>query len=128
MRTILITILIFTSLNIIAQQAATEVSPEIDIYPENTLGIDTFNLQFSFPCTAFIGEYGVESDGTNIYVSQWRDDSIAKYDIAGNVIETFEISGVGEVRDMAFDGQYYYGSPNDFYFYIMEPQHTGNSL
>ncbi len=120
MRKIFILLLSLISLNIMAQQVASEVSPDIKLYPENIMGTDTFNLQFNFPCVAFIGEYGVESNGTDLYVTQWRDDSIARYDVSGNVVETFEISGVGEVRDMAFDGQYYYGSPNDFFFYIMD--------
>lgn len=120
MKKIILLIIVGLTINGFAQQANSELSPELTTLPESTTKTDTFNLQFSFPCTAFIGEYGVESDGVNVYVSQWLDDSIAKYDVNGNVIETFVIDGVGRVRDMAYDGEYYYGSPRDYYFYVMD--------
>ena len=107
-------------LNIFAQQTQIEIAPNSNINPDAVISRDTFNLQFSFPCAAFIGEYGVETNGTDIYVSQWLDDSIARYDQSRNVLETFVIPGVGNVRDMAYDGQYYYGSPSDFYFYVLD--------
>jgi hypothetical protein len=105
---------------LVAQQSSVEKSPDIldNIYQSS--GRDTFNLQFQFPTAAFIGEYGIESDGDYIYVTQWRDDSIAKYDLAGNVVEIFKITGVSEVRDLAWDGTYFYGSPNDYKFYILD--------
>lgn len=103
-----------------AQQFPAEIAPNINMTPDAVISRDTFNLQFTFPCAAFVGEYGVATDGTNIYVTQWLDDSIAKYDQLGNVIETFVIPGVGHVRDLTWDGQYYYGSPNDFFYYILD--------
>ncbi len=120
MKHIIIIICVAVSTSICGQQNIVEISPELNTIPNNSRQIDTLNLQFSFPCTAFIGEYGVESNGTNIYVTQWLDDSIAKYDLMGNIIEKFEIDGVGRTRDMAYDGQNYYGSPNEFYFYILD--------
>ncbi|MFK5857430.1 MAG: T9SS type A sorting domain-containing protein [Bacteroidota bacterium] len=110
-------------LNMFAQQSI-EIAPNSNINTEASMATDTLNFQFTFPCAAFVGEYGVETDGTNIYVSQWLGDLFAKYDQAGNVIDTFTIAGLGQnierVRDMAYDGQYYYGSPNDFYFYVLD--------
>ncbi|NQU33936.1 MAG: T9SS type A sorting domain-containing protein, partial [Bacteroidetes bacterium] len=101
-----------------AQQNLVEISPNAN--PDAVMSRDTFNLEFSFPCTAFVGEYGVETNGTYIYVAQWLGDSIGKYDQSGNVIETFVITGVERVRDMAYDGQYYYGGNNNNYFYVLD--------
>ena len=118
MKNLFLIALCLIGLNTFAQYA--EIAPNSNFNPVASVTDDSLNLQFSFPCTAFVGEYGVETDGSNIYVSQWLDDSIARYDQAGNVLETFVIPGVGNVRDMAFDGQYYYGSPNDYFFYVLD--------
>ncbi|PIE78843.1 MAG: hypothetical protein CSA15_05675, partial [Candidatus Delongbacteria bacterium] len=53
---------------------------------------------------------GTETDGTNIYLIQWNGSIIQKYDMEGNFVEEFTIDGVSEVRDLAFDGTYFYGS------------------
>lgn len=108
---------IFIGIGLFAQN--TEVAPGIN-NDATTVSRDTFNLEFSFPCAAFTGEYGTESNGSYIYVTQWLGDSIAKYDIGGNVIETFTIPGVERVRDLTYDGQYYYGSPNAEYFFVLD--------
>ena len=57
--------------------------------------------------------YGVVTDGQYIYTSNWGYSSAAhnfyKYDMQGNMIEGFEITGCGTLRGMTFDGQYVYG-------------------
>jgi hypothetical protein len=103
-----------------AQQDHIELSPLSNASYSNNPESDSLNLQFSFPTIAFVGEYGVETDGTSLYVTQWLGDSLAKYDQDGNVIETFVLTGVSKLRDLAWDGQYYYGSPNNFHFYILD--------
>jgi hypothetical protein len=113
-------IAVLTSITLVAQQSPIEKSPALTGAPAIPLERDTFNLQFQFPTAAFIGEYGIESDGDFIYVTQWRDDSIAKYDLVGNVVEIFKITGVSQVRDLAWDGTYFYGSPNDYKFYVLD--------
>jgi len=108
------------SINAFAQQDQIEISPFSNATHSTNSVKDSFNLLFSFPTIAFIGEYGVETDGSDVYVTQWLDDSIAKYDQAGNVLDEFVIPDVGRTRDLAWDGQYYYGSPNEFYFYVLD--------
>ncbi len=120
MKKILLILIIAIGAHSYAQQESTEFSPTVDPGTISMGTLDTFNLQFSFPCMAFIGEYGVESNGTDIYVTQWLDDSIARYDQTGSVLDRFVISGVGRTRDLAYDGQYYYGSPNDFKFFVLD--------
>lgn len=94
------------SSNLISQQTNTD--------------IDSLNLLFSFPCIAFGGEYGVECDSDKIYTSSCISDSIAKYDMAGNLLEKFVIPEVGNIRDMAYDGEFFYGGTNDTALYVMD--------
>ncbi|MBU2650717.1 MAG: hypothetical protein KKA81_07270, partial [Bacteroidetes bacterium] len=102
-----------------AQQENIELAPNCQI-DQTIAARDTFELFFSFPTIAYIGEYGAETDGDYIYSTQWLDDSLARYELTGNIIERFVITGVGHVRDMAYDEQYFYGSPNDFFFYVLD--------
>ena len=119
MKNLLLIFICLFGLNTFAQQDQAEISPNSNVNPD-AISLDTFNLQFSFPCAAFMGEYGVNTDGTNIFVTQWSNDSIARYDELGTVHDEFVIPGVHYVRDLAYDGQYYYGSPSDFYFYVLD--------
>jgi len=118
MKKILLIVLSLISFHAFTQQDNIEIAPNANNNPSASR--DSLNLYFSFPTIAFIGEYGVESDGSIIYVTQWLDDTIAKYDQSGNVLDEFVIDGVERTRDMAWDGQYYYGSPNDFFFYVLD--------
>ncbi len=52
---------------------------------------------------------GPETDGEYYYVSSWRFQYINKFDMDGNHIETFFIPHVGYLRDLAYDGEYFYG-------------------
>jgi len=70
---------------------------------------NTWDLQFQFPCAVAAGEAGVESDGNFIYVTKWNGNDFYKYDLSGNLLETFQVPGAGAVRDLAYDGQYFYG-------------------
>ena len=70
------------------------------------------------------GQYGVVTDGQYIYTSNWGYSSAAhnfyKYDMDGNQIEGFEISGCGTLRGMTYDGEYIYGVANSSTVYIVD--------
>ena len=87
-----------------ADAASTANVVEYDVV--NT-GRDTWDLQFSFPTA--IPEAGGETDGNFIYTAGWNTSDFYKYDLDGNLLETFTIAGVSSIRDMAYDGQYFYG-------------------
>lgn len=53
---------------------------------------------------------GVETDGINIYTAYWNSGNFDKYTMDGTYIETFTVAGASNLRDMAYDGQYFYGS------------------
>jgi|GEM_PF-4655437 len=56
---------------------------------------------------------GLETDGTYIYTSDWQagyaPGDFHKYTMSGAWVEDFSITGSGYIRDMAFDGTYFYG-------------------
>lgn len=70
---------------------------------------DYFDLQFEYPVAGGLGEAGVESDGLFIYTTKWNGSEIYKYSIDGGFVESFSIPGVAGLRDLAFDGTYFYG-------------------
>ncbi|MCB2219670.1 MAG: T9SS type A sorting domain-containing protein [Bacteroidetes bacterium] len=76
----------------------------------NNSADDLYDLQFQYPVSGGGGEAGIESDGDFIYTTKWNGPQILKYDLDGNLLETFTIPGVLGLRDLAFDGTYFYGS------------------
>jgi len=76
---------------------------------------------------SFNGNYaaqpGVETDGQYIYTSSWQTGYgswFHKYDLNGNWIEDFDIAGATAIRDLAYDGQYFYGGANTSTIYQMD--------
>ena len=86
---------------------------------EGERGRNMGDLQFSFP-NAGTGEAGCETDGEFIYTAQWNGDNYFKYDLAGNLLETFTISGTSGVRDMAWDGVFFYGAAANSSVFVMD--------
>ena len=70
------------------------------------------------------GQYGVAYDGTNFYTSNWgysgASNNFYKYDLNGNMIEGFNISGCGTLRGITYDGQYFYGVANSAMVYCVD--------
>ncbi len=86
-------------------------------------GAKGWNIEFQYDVETPSGEgdcVGAETDGTHIYVSIWVSDTILKFDMAGNFISYITIPGVSMVRDMAYDGQYFYGSNASNYIWEMD--------
>ncbi len=92
----------------------------LNIFSQTQKLPDSLDLFFSFPCVAFNGEFGIEFDDDNYYTTSWTSDSIGKYDLNGNLVETFTIPEVGKIRDLAYDGEFYFGGTNDSILYIMD--------
>ncbi len=72
------------------------------------------------------GTAGIESDGTNIFVAKWASNKFYKLTTAGVLVDSFAVTGtpafpVGtSVRDLAYDGQYFYGGCNNNVIYKMD--------
>ncbi len=74
---------------------------------------DTWDVQFEYnleAITGALGNAGAETDGEHFYTSRWASNLIHKISMDGNLVEEFSIPGVTGIRDMAYDGEYFYGS------------------
>lgn len=78
---------------------------------------DWNNLVTSFVCSTG-RQHAVVYDGEFIYTAAWGKSSTVlsmfyKYDLEGNLLDEFDVTGVGNsdnyMRDMTYDGQYVYG-------------------
>ena len=78
-----------------------------------------FDLLFEFPVIT-TGSAGVETDGQNFFVARWNADLFYKYSMTGTLLDSFAISGVTAIRDLAYDGQYFYGGANSNIIYKMD--------
>ena len=94
---------------------------ELEMLTEGTK--DTWDLQFSFDveaATGAPGNAGAECDGQYYYTTRWATNLIHKFDLAGNLIEEFSIPGVSGLRDLAYDGTYFYGGASSNTIYQMD--------
>ena len=70
------------------------------------------------------GHYGVAYDGNNFYTSNWGYSGCAynfyKYDLDGNMLEGFNISGSGTLRGITYDGEFFYGVANSSTVYCVD--------
>ena len=71
------------------------------------------------------GQLGIATDGNYIYSSSWEQNpaggySFYKYDLQGNLIEGFNIPETSEILDLAYDGEFFYGSNESNYLYKMD--------
>lgn len=75
-------------------------------------GAKGWDLQFAYGVN--VGT-GVHTDGDYFYVTMWNNDSIFRYDMAGNYVDGFVITGIpGGKMDLAYDGTYFYGGTIDY--------------
>ena len=102
---------------------------EVNFIPKTTFTFtggapSDWHFQFSFNATTG-GQYGVATDGQYIYTSDWRSVpesgySFSKYNLYGQFIEGFNIPGVSEIRDLTYDGTYFYGGANGSELYQID--------
>jgi hypothetical protein len=78
-----------------------------------------FDLLGSFPVGDIGGTYSVATDGQFVYSARWNALLFHKYTLAGALIESFTIAGAGNVRDLTYDGEFFYGAPNSTTIYKM---------
>lgn len=91
-----------------AMLPSVEYSPMQSAISGNTTRA-AWDLLSSFTTNA-PSEQGIATDGNYIYTCFWNaSGQFGKYDLEGNFIETFTISGVDGIRDLTYDGTYFYG-------------------
>jgi len=90
-------------------------SSSLDIAPKkapSTIASDAlFDLQFDWPVGVGGGEAGIETNGNYIYTSKWNGTGeYYRYNMDGSYVGPINVTGAGAVRDLAFNGTYFYGA------------------
>jgi len=103
-----------------------DVDPAARVNPyATTFTDDLFDHQFSFPCGDASGEAGIETNGEYIYTSKWNGDGFFCYEMDGTFVGWFPVAGEAAVRDLAYDGTYFYGAAANTQLFEMD--FTGQS-
>ncbi len=88
----------------------TEMGPGVLPSQGSSVKSYPWTLQFTHSIDSIpVGLAGIETDGTYFYSPVWNNDTIYKFNMSGAFIEKFVISGVSGLRDLAYDGTYFYG-------------------
>jgi hypothetical protein len=106
----------------IARHLNAEADAEAEIRTVE-MGREMWDLLYDFDMdtpSGLTGLAGAESDGEFIYATKWADNQLVKFDLDGNHIETFTIPGVTGLRDLAYDGTYFYGGSGATTVYKMD--------
>jgi hypothetical protein len=109
-----------------AQRAALEGDPFSERHISTSRGgfmdniLEDFDLQFEYPVGVGGGEAGIEADANYIYTSKWNGTDFYRYDYDGTYVGSFAIPGAGQIRDLAYDGTYFYGGQGSSTVYIMD--------
>ena len=107
----------------IAVDASVDKAPNAGTAPTNMGNRAPWDLMMTFTAPEG-GHYGVAYDGNNFYTSNWGYSSAAynfyKYDLQGNMLEGFNISGCGTLRGVTYDGTYFYGVANSSTVYCVD--------
>ena len=103
-------------------KAGNSTADECGKHYQSVSSRNMWDLLASFDCTSGY-QYGVATDGNNIYTCSWSSASTSqfyKYDMEGNFIEEFNVSGSGQIRDLTYDGEYFYGVANSNTIYCLD--------
>ena len=101
---------------------ADNLADECGYHNYNATSREMWDLLGEVNCTSGY-QYGVATDGNYIYTSSWSASSTSqfyKYDMDGNFIEEFNVSGSGQIRDLTYDGEYFYGVANSSTVYCLD--------
>ncbi|MCK5051825.1 MAG: carboxypeptidase regulatory-like domain-containing protein [Candidatus Cloacimonetes bacterium] len=96
-----------------------ELSPTASYTGVTAPNRDTWDILNVFDCSA-PSHPGTETDGINIYTTAWNAGAFSRYEMDGTYLTDFTVGGVSNIRDMAYDGTYFYGSPATMTIYIMD--------
>lgn len=93
-------------------------------FPEgDNKGRDAWDFVKSFQ-TQNGGEQGVVCDNEYIYTSTWSPSypgySFGKYTLDGNFVESFSFDNVQGIRDLTYDGTYFYGGCCTSTLYVLD--------
>lgn len=81
---------------------------------------DLWDVQFVYPVGFGGGEAGTESDGNYIYTTKWNGEDFYRYELDGTYVGSFQVPGAANIRDLAYDGEFFYGGAAATTCYIMD--------
>ncbi len=114
-------ILMILSSPILFAQSNSDIDPNAITNPlATTFTDDLFDHQFDFICGDASGEAGIETNGDYIYTSKWNGDGFFCYEMDGTFLGAFPVPGESAVRDLAYDGTYFYGAAANTALYEMD--------
>jgi hypothetical protein len=99
------------------EQVQNQTSPRAEKTP---MDVRTFtnstdaqwDVLFTFSAQAPSSQ-AVVTDGNNFYMTYWNGTGLFdKFDMSGNYISSFTLPGGNAIRDLTYDGTYFYGAPN----------------
>jgi hypothetical protein len=96
-----------------------DLSPTAVIIGSTTQNRDMWDVLFTFEGTP-AGQPGVATDGTNIYTAKWAGGDFYRFDMDGIQLDIFTVAGASDVRDMCYDGTYFYGGAAGMTIFIMD--------
>ena len=80
----------------------------------------TWDILYNWTVNA-AGQQGIGFDGTNFYTAKWGTaGGFAKYSNQGVFQSEFVIAGVGGIRDLTHDGEYFYGGASTAVLYKLD--------
>ena len=79
-----------------------------------------WQLQFNYGGVPTSGSAGCETDGSFFYVTKWSGNLIWKFNMSGVLVDSFTVAGVSGLRDLAYDGTYFYGGASGSVIYQMD--------
>ena len=100
-----------------------DISPNVSNVNHQTEMLNPWEtiFQYQMPDPQCYCSQGAETDGNYYYVGAWNGPEILKYDWEGIQVEVFTIPGVPSIKDMAYDGQYFYsGLVNMNNMYVLD--------
>lgn len=90
------------------------------LFGQSNINTDRWKLVDTITYPNYDDLSAVAFNGTDIYLTEWNSDRFIKSDLSGNIIEEFNIAGISGIRDLCFDGQYFYGGRTDSVIYILD--------
>ena len=109
----------------------TEQDPSVNYLNPNHLKVKStgWTVQFAPDIASAVwgpGTYGAEADSNYVYLSKWASNKFYKLTTAGAVADSFALTGTpafpagSGIRDLAYDGQFFYGGTNSNIIYKMD--------
>ncbi len=100
-------LVVFITTGMLWAQSSYDIGPKKPTAPIASEAM--FDLQFDWPVGVGGGEAGIETDGSYIYTTKWNGSDFYRYQMDGTYIESFTCGSAASVRDLAYDGTYFYG-------------------